>query len=168
MVPILSDNHDTQAVGSLRADGLAGTTSPSAYSPEAGFQEISVIELEERLATGQFSLLLDVRSQQEYDDGHITGAFNLPLDPDLSTAVRSGSLDDFRDQPVAVVCGSGMRSGQATVRLSKVYGFSNVTNVTGGMMAWAREGLPVKVHRQRGGSSCGCGSGGDCKSKQST
>ncbi|GLI68923.1 hypothetical protein VaNZ11_013345 [Volvox africanus] len=166
LVPILDEDDGTQALGSLHGD-VAGSASPSAYSPEAGFQEISVIELEERLATSQFSLLLDVRSRQEYDGGHIAGAFNLPLDPDLSAAVRSGSLDEFRGQPVAVVCGSGMRSGQATVRLSKVYGFSNVTNVNGGMMAWAREGLPIKVHQHSGGSSCGCGSGGGCRSKQS-
>ncbi|GIL43128.1 hypothetical protein Vafri_973 [Volvox africanus] len=169
LAPILDGTEGTQTLGSLHTGDLAGTASPSAYSPEAGFQEISVIELEERLATSQFSLLLDVRSRQEYDGGHIAGAFNLPLDPDLSAAVRNGSLDEFRDQPVAVVCGSGMRSGQATVRLSKVYGFSNVTNVNGGMMAWSQEGLPIKVHQHRGGSgsSCGCGSGGGCRSKQS-
>lgn len=121
------------------------------------------------MATGQFSLLIDVRSQQEFDGGHVDGATHLSMDPDLSAAVRAGSLDEFRDRPVAVICGSGMRSGQATVRLTKVYGFTNVTNVTGGMMAWTREGLPVKVNQQRSG--CGCGSsggggGGGCGSKQ--
>jgi rhodanese-related sulfurtransferase len=129
-------------------------------------QEISAVELEERLATGQFSLLLDVRTREEYDSGHIAGAVNLPLNTDLSSTVRSGSLDEFRDRPVAVICGTSTRSGQATVRLTKVFGFSNVVNVTGGMQAWERGGLPVQ-RPVRSGGSCGCGSsgggGGGCK-----
>ncbi|GLC35843.1 hypothetical protein PLESTB_000500200 [Pleodorina starrii] len=170
VMPELGEDIDSQSMGTLQAGGLPGAPAPSAYSPEAGFQEISVVELEERLATGQFSLLLDVRSPPEYDSGHIAGATNLPLDPDLSAAVRGGSLDEFRERPIAVVCGSGMRSGQATVRLTKVFGFTNVTNVTGGMRAWASEGLPVQGQPVRSGGGCGCGGGGGggggCKSKQ--
>jgi rhodanese-related sulfurtransferase len=49
----------------------------------------------------------------------IAGAVNVPLDV-LSDAVRAGQLDEFIDGHVAVVCASGQRSAQATVRLSKV------------------------------------------------
>lgn len=88
---------------------------PSAYSSDGGFQEMQAHELAERLATGQVALLLDVRSPEEFARGHVTGATNVPLDA-LSAAVREGGLDAYRAKPVAVVCASGMRSSQATVR----------------------------------------------------
>ncbi|KXZ56633.1 hypothetical protein GPECTOR_1g570 [Gonium pectorale] len=151
------------------SNAVPATALPSAYSVEAGFKELPPHELHERLATGQVSLLLDVRSRAEFESGSIAGALNLPLDPQLSDAVRAGSLDEYRQRPVAVVCASGSRSAQATVRLSKVYGFKNVVNVTGGMQAWVREGLPVHVMAQRPATGgCGCGGGGGsggCKSK---
>ncbi|KAG2499385.1 hypothetical protein HYH03_002960 [Edaphochlamys debaryana] len=155
------------ASASLPAEPL-----PSAYTSEAGFLEIPVHELQERLLTGQFAVLLDVRSRAEYDGGHVAGAMCLPLDTDLSTAVRSGQLDEYRSQPIAIICATGARSSQATVRLSKVFGFSNVYNVKGGFKAWRAEGHPVAVTpgalSGSGGGGCGCGGGGSggCGSKK--
>ncbi|GFR41210.1 hypothetical protein Agub_g1881, partial [Astrephomene gubernaculifera] len=133
VMPQLDDDDEEEQGEAAGRGQLPAGAIPNAYSPEAGFQEISPTELAERLATGQISLLLDVRSREEVAaGGMIGGALNLPLDPDLSAAVRAGSLEAFRERPVAVVCASGMRSGQATVRLTKVFGFSNVTNMAGG------------------------------------
>ncbi|PNH12080.1 hypothetical protein TSOC_000993 [Tetrabaena socialis] len=164
--PFMGAEDGTAASTPASPPGPAPLTSP--YSAEGGFQEVPPHELQERLATGQFSLLLDVRSLQEYDSGHVTGAVNCPLDPELSAAVRAGEYDDFKERPVAVICGSGMRSSQATVRLSKVFGFKNVWNVSGGMQAWVREGLPVQAPPQKQAGGCGCGAppGGGCGSKQ--
>lgn len=155
---------------------------PSAYSSEGGFVALPPHEVAERLATGQLALLLDVRSEEEFNtQGHITGATNVPLDA-LSTAVLEGGLDQYRTRPVAVVCAGGMRSAQATVRLTKVLGFTNVANLEGGMAAWTREGLPMQLPmadvlrqymqqaaQQPKSGGCGCGSssgggGGGCKS----
>ena len=68
----------------------------------------------------------------------------------LSSAVRSGRLDEWRggkgaQQGMAVVCAGGSRSAQATVRLTKVFGFSQVASLKGGMAAWGVEGLPIDV-----------------------
>jgi rhodanese-related sulfurtransferase len=68
---------------------------------------------------------------------------------DLSSAVRSGQLDEWRGgeetQGLAVVCAGGMRSAQATVRLTKVFGFTKVASLKGGMAAWGADGLPVEL-----------------------
>jgi rhodanese-related sulfurtransferase len=87
----------------------------------------------------------------------IAGAINIPLDA-LSDTVRSGQLDKhITDSHVVVVCGSGQRSAQATVRLGKVFGFQHVSNVAGGMAAWLKMQQEL---RSPGGGGCGCGGGG--------
>ncbi|KAG2442828.1 hypothetical protein HXX76_002907 [Chlamydomonas incerta] len=150
----------------VRAGEAAAAGPSSAYSAEAGFQEVPPHELAERLATGQVSLVLDVRSRAEWEaEGHIAGALCLPLDPELSQAVRAGELDEYKTRPVVVICGSGRRSAQAAVRLSKVFGFTHVTNAAGGMAAWQAAGGQVQraPPRPAGGASaggCGCGSSG--------
>ena len=68
------------------------------------------------------------------------GAINVPLDS-LSAAVKSGQLDEHRDSQVAVVCQSGRRSAQATVKLTKVFGWPTVVNVQGGTLAWISAGF---------------------------
>jgi len=89
-----------------------------------------VYEALQQSQTGE-PLLLDVRTPQEYRSGHATTAVNIELDA-LSEAVRAGTLDDWKDQgSVLVICQSGKRSAQATVRLSKVFGFQQVINVKG-------------------------------------
>ncbi|MCS6883417.1 MAG: rhodanese-like domain-containing protein [Oscillochloridaceae bacterium] len=100
---------------------------------------ITAPELKRRLDAGERLFLLDVRSANEYAyDGHIVGAHLLPL-PMLS--MRLNELP--RDAPIICICRSGNRSGVAAEQLAR-QGFSDVTNLTGGMVAWARAGLPMK------------------------
>ncbi|CAD7700209.1 unnamed protein product [Ostreobium quekettii] len=115
----------------------------SAYSPEQGFAEIDVEELSKRMGDGNISLLLDVRRPMEFSDGHVPGARNVPLD-ELSATVRQGELDEYKDKPIAVICEMGTRSAQATVRLSKVLLFNNVTNVKGGTKEWVARGYRIE------------------------
>lgn len=100
---------------------------------------ITVPELKQRMDAGERLFLLDVRSADEYAyDGHIVGSHLLPL-PML--ALRLNELP--KDTPIICVCRSGNRSGVAAEQLVR-QGFSDVTNLTGGMVAWARAGLPMK------------------------
>ncbi|MDH4228172.1 MAG: rhodanese-like domain-containing protein [Nitrospirota bacterium] len=80
-------------------------------------------------------LLLDVRSDGEFQGGHISGARHLPLD-----RLKEGLplLDALRERNVVVVCASGRRSALAALRL-KGAGFNNVYNLSGGMLAWGKE-----------------------------
>lgn len=83
--------------------------------------------------------LIDVRSPEEYQhDKHVAGAKLIPL-PALSHR-----LDEIsRDTPIAIICRSGNRSQVAADMLTK-QGFTNVSNVRGGMIAWRQAGYPIR------------------------
>ena len=88
--------------------------------------------------------ILDVREPEEFTGplGHIRGAVLIPLG-DL--AERAGEL--ARDRPIVAVCRAGSRSAQATVILREA-GFTDVANLSGGMLRWRAEG-----HSVEGGSA---------------
>ncbi|MFC8390437.1 MULTISPECIES: rhodanese-like domain-containing protein [unclassified Streptomyces] len=98
----------------------------------------------QRTSDGE-AVLLDVRETPEWNAGHAPGALHLPL----SRLMAGASLPEAtRGKPVVTVCRSGHRSRQAA-RLLAGRG-AEATDVTGGMTAWARAGLPVTGGR--GGS----------------
>jgi len=103
----------------------------------AGIWEIQPHALEEHANAVQ---ILDVREPDEFDGplGHIRGAKLIPLG---GLAQRAAEL--ARDKPVVAVCRAGGRSAQATVILQQE-GFSEVANLTGGMLRWRAEGHPVE------------------------
>ena len=76
--------------------------------------------------------LLDVRSQEEYDDGHIAGATLVDVNDTAFVEKAMAVLDPMRQ--VAVYCRSGRRSARAASQLA-ARGFK-VTNLDGGVMAW--------------------------------
>lgn len=84
----------------------------------------------------QRAAVLDVREPDEYREGHIPGAINIPMG---QLAARLGELD--RDRPVYVVCASGNRSSAMTDVLTAA-GFDAI-NVAGGTTAWISSGRPV-------------------------
>jgi rhodanese-related sulfurtransferase len=84
------------------------------------------------------ALVLDVREQSEWADGHITKAKHIPLG---QLKDRLSDLEKFKNKPIVAVCRSGNRSGSACGILKKA-GFDNVHNLAGGMMAWQQAGLP--------------------------
>jgi rhodanese-related sulfurtransferase len=84
------------------------------------------------------ALVLDVREQSEWSDGHISKAKHIPLG---QLKNRLSDLERFKNKPIVAVCRSGNRSGSACSILKKA-GFDNVQNLSGGMMAWQQAGLP--------------------------
>lgn len=98
--------------------------------------EISVQDAYAYREEGAF--ILDVRTQQEWDAGHIPGATLIPLDqlPDR--------LDEVpQDVDIVVVCRSGNRSASGRDILLGA-GFSAVTSMDGGVNAWQAQGLPFE------------------------
>lgn len=81
--------------------------------------------------------LLDVRQPEEFREGHIAGARLIPLG-DLEKRLK----DLPGNREIVCVCRSGNRSGTAARKLAAA-GYK-VSNLRGGMIAWARAGLPVK------------------------
>lgn len=84
--------------------------------------------------------LLDVRTPDEYAEGHIAGAMNIDIYDDDFISQATESLDQSR--PVAVYCRSGKRSAQASRRLSEK-GY-RVANLEGGIIAWTTHNKPVE------------------------
>ena len=79
--------------------------------------------------------ILDVRDQDEWEEGHIRGATHMPY---YSIEQHIKELDSSR--PLAVLCASGQRSSLACSILQK-HGFTELFNVEGGMDAWKKEGF---------------------------
>jgi rhodanese-related sulfurtransferase len=97
--------------------------------------EVDVDTLEGRAPE---SFLLDVREPQEYAEGHVPGAINLPQS-DLASRLKELP----RDRPIFVICRSGVRSMRAAQFLKQV-GFADVINVQGGTLAWTAAGKAVE------------------------
>ena len=87
----------------------------------------------------QGALLVDVRSREEFEGGHVLDARHLPQE---EVAGAGESLKKYRDKPVIVCCESGMRSG-AAARVLKAQGFAKVVNLRGGLAAWRGDNLPL-------------------------
>jgi rhodanese-related sulfurtransferase len=84
------------------------------------------------------ALMLDVRENSEFTDGHIPKSKHIPLG---QLGKRLSELDKYKDKPIVAVCRSGSRSGHACGMLRKA-GFENVHNLSGGIMAWEQAGFP--------------------------
>lgn len=85
-------------------------------------------------------VVLDVRTPQEFADSRLPGAVNLDVSsPDFREELAS--LD--RDVPYILYCRSGNRSAQARAMMADL-GFSSVTDVAGGIVAWQSTGLPIE------------------------
>jgi rhodanese-related sulfurtransferase len=87
----------------------------------------------------QGAVLVDVRSQAEFDSGHILDAKHVPQDQLASSAE---TLKKYKDKVVIACCESGMRSG-AGARVLQAQGFTKVVNLKGGLQAWRAENLPL-------------------------
>lgn len=94
-------------------------------------EEITALELKERLARGHKLQLLDVREPVEFEICNLGGDL-IPLGelPKQTSRVR-------RDVPVVVICHHGFRSAQAINFLVQRYGYDNLLNLKGGIHAWA-------------------------------
>jgi rhodanese-related sulfurtransferase len=101
--------------------------------------EISVGEAQTRLAAPQPPRLIDVREADEWDTARIAGAELLPLSQ--WPAIVDAQLAD-RAQPLLVMCHHGGRSARATDFLIR-NGYTDVTNVAGGIDAWSCEVDPA-------------------------
>ena len=80
-------------------------------------------------------VILDVRSKEEYDNGHIPGAKLFPVQ------VLSNKIDElgvYRDMPILVYCASGVRSPRAVDTLIE-NDFSNIYHLSRGISSWRHD-----------------------------
>lgn len=84
-------------------------------------------------------VILDVRTPDEFAEGHIDGAIMIDFyETDFSA--RLAELDP--DAPYLIYCRSGNRSGQTRAIMADL-GFTDVADVDGGVLAWTDAGLPL-------------------------
>jgi adenylyltransferase/sulfurtransferase len=112
---------------------FCGVRGQEAAAPAAmsGVGEITAEELKRRLDRGEDVFILDVRNPEEVQICRIPGSVLIPL-PSLPQ--RVGELDRRRE--LVVHCKSGMRS-QKAIQLLRGQGFDRLTNLKGGILAWA-------------------------------
>ena len=103
-----------------------GSTSENTY------EQINQIQAKEIMDSGEPYILLDVRSQEEYVDGHIKGAILIP-DHKISEQAEQQLPD--KDALILVYCRSGRRSKKAAGELASL-GYTNVKEF-GGIIDWA-------------------------------
>jgi len=104
---------------------------------QLGYKTISASDASAMIQSSPNLMVVDVRTTQEYAQGHLKGAINIPLS-DL--ALRIGGLDP--NKPILVYCQTGFRSAQASAILVKA-GFTQVYNMDGGLTAWVNSGYPT-------------------------
>ena len=92
-----------------------------------------------QLVNGDGGIFLDIREATDYSRGHITDAVHIPA---AALVKRSNELEKYRDKPVVVVCKMGQSAGPATKSL-RAQGFSRAQKLSGGMMEWDAQKLPV-------------------------
>jgi rhodanese-related sulfurtransferase len=85
--------------------------------------------------------LIDVRTPAEFDRVHAAGAVCIPLDRLSADALRRQIKS--QEEPVYLLCKSGMRAAQAQKRLIEA-GYTRAICVAGGTTAWEHAGLPVE------------------------
>ena len=100
-----------------------------------GFKEISAADFEKRRSRSR-SVVLDVRSPEEFAKGHIPGAVNTEIhSPGFATKVAQFD----KKQAILVNCHAGSRGAIASAELAKL-GFKTVCNLDGGPEAWTKGG----------------------------
>jgi rhodanese-related sulfurtransferase len=85
------------------------------------------------------AVVLDVRSVNEFKEGHIVDAMNIPF---AELSKRLGELDAYRSLPIIVICAIGQHSGMAGRQLTDA-GFEHVIRLSGGISSWRAASLPV-------------------------
>lgn len=96
-------------------------------------KEITVKELKEMIDSKEDFQLIDVREENEFNFANLNGEL-MPLG-----SIMDHEDDIAKDKKVIVHCRSGARSANAVLQLEQAYGFDNLYNLKGGILAYADE-----------------------------
>jgi len=98
-----------------------------------------------RLMNDENTVVLDVRLEKEFKEGHIIDAIHIPLGA-IDTRIKE--ITDYKDHNVLLYCQTGMRSKQAGAVLKK-HGFSTMHSIDGGINGWINANLPIDKETKR-------------------
>jgi rhodanese-related sulfurtransferase len=111
-----------------------------------GYSQVEPVDAV-RIFNHEDAVMLDVREDKEYAEGHILDSLHIPLG---KLGDRLDELANMREKAIIVSCRSGHRSATACARLRKE-GFETVYNLKGGVLAWQNAGLPLQKKKQAKG-----------------
>ncbi|AYQ36222.1 thioredoxin [Runella sp. SP2] len=126
--------------GILSACGTQSNEQTSTNSTSTANENgaISAAEAHKRIKDNPKLTIVDVRTPEEYAQGHLENAHNI----DWNSNSFENKIDGFeRDKPILVYCLSGARSAAAAEKM-RSFGFKNVLEMENGMMAWRAAQLP--------------------------
>lgn len=115
---------------------ISGCLSGTSPSEKARHVDVSVQQGKEMIDSGEV-FIMDVRTQEEYDEGHIMGSTLIPVD-ELDSRLKELP----RDKKILVYCGTGHRSLTASEKLENS-GFTQLYNMKGGITEWKNAGYDV-------------------------
>ena len=105
----------------------------------------SVAQLQKAISKSDHKpVLLDVRTQSEYNDGHIQDAINIPHDQILK---EPQLVSAYKDSQVVVFCRSGVRAGKV-IEMLEGLGFKEIFDIDGDMLAWNEAGHSVEINNE--------------------
>jgi hydroxyacylglutathione hydrolase len=131
--------HDLALIGFDRVLGVLAASDLGALAPR-DLSSIPVMPAED-IGAAPNATIIDVRSEAEWNEGHIPGARHFPL---TQLAARADELRAL--QPIVVHCQGGARSSIA-VSVLRAFGIHDVTNADGGYAAWERTHGPAGGER---------------------
>ncbi|MCB1760499.1 MAG: rhodanese-like domain-containing protein [Gammaproteobacteria bacterium] len=103
-------------------------------------KEIESVELEKKLSNDEQIVLLDIRSEAEVVHGMLPNSSHLPMH------LIPLRMSEFpKDREIVLYCRSGARSYHACLYLMQ-QGFSNVVNLKGGIIDWARNRFDIVAY----------------------
>jgi rhodanese-related sulfurtransferase len=105
--------------------------------PQGGYGDVTVQKARNLIEDKPDLVILDVRTASEYDEGHIEGAVNIPVQ-ELSVRFDELSIED----ELLVYCRTGNRSAQAVDILLDL-GFTKIYHMNEGITGWIEAGYPV-------------------------
>lgn len=117
------------------ANTQTSSESSSETKSEAVSKDISIDESKKLINDGEVTLILDVRNEDEFAEGHLKNAIQIPV---KELKENLSDIEKFKDELVLVYCRSGKRSAEA-IDILKENGFKNLVHMKDGISKWDGE-----------------------------
>ncbi len=126
-----------EPVASVPTDSMLKTLIDNSRNP---FDTVEIEEVSKLLQNEKRPLIVDVRDPEIYQEAHVLGAINVPLE---RIVARARELPEDRNTPIVTVCNRGNMSLSGMLLL-KSLGYRNVRSMNGGTVKWSERGLPTQ------------------------
>ncbi|MSS70326.1 MAG: molybdopterin-synthase adenylyltransferase MoeB [Candidatus Latescibacteria bacterium] len=122
---------------------MSASTDQIITQARQGVREASAQEVHARLKQEKGLVVVDVREREEFIEGHLPDAINIPRG---FLELRIENVANDRDTPMVVYCGGGVRSALVAKTL-RLMGYTNVISMSDGYTGWSEAGLPAVKER---------------------